>query len=107
MNTNHRRDHGWQLKDFRTRAVSEAGVSAPHPDAMSSIAMRFSTSTFSRLFWTQFAIWTALLAGLRMTGAWGNHEPERISIDYPLNKSVFPPDMEGSYILVARLSLDR
>src|ERR1035438_6466868 len=33
------------------------------------------------------------LAGLGMRAVWANHEPERITIDYPLNGTVFPPDM--------------
>ena len=39
------------------------------------------------------ALMAAVLAGLGMRAVWAGHEPEQISIDYPLNGTVFPPDM--------------
>jgi hypothetical protein len=44
-------------------------------------------------------LWAALLAGLGMSGAWAGNDAARISIDYPLNGSVFPPDMAAPTFL--------
>jgi hypothetical protein len=39
------------------------------------------------------ALMSLVLGGLGMRAVWAGHEPERITIDYPLNGSVIPPDM--------------
>ncbi len=44
-------------------------------------------------------LWAALLAGLGLAGVWAGNEPERITIDYPLDGSVFPPDMAAPTFL--------
>jgi tetratricopeptide (TPR) repeat protein len=41
----------------------------------------------------------ALLAGRGLTAVRAAYEPERIAIDYPLNQSVFPPDMAAPTFL--------
>ena len=41
----------------------------------------------------------ALLAGLAMSAVWAGNQPERITIDYPLNGSVFPSDMAAPTFL--------
>ena len=41
----------------------------------------------------------ALLAGLGLAGVRAGNEPERITIDYPLDGSVFPPDMAAPTFL--------
>ncbi|MGD0786538.1 MAG: tetratricopeptide repeat protein [Terracidiphilus sp.] len=44
-------------------------------------------------------LWAALLGGLGPAGVWAGDEPERITIDYPLDGSVFPPDMAAPTFL--------
>jgi len=62
-------------------------------------ASPYSASRISRLSSTSRTLgmlcllWAALLAGLGMSGAWAGNQAASISIDYPLNGSVFPPDM--------------
>ena len=41
------------------------------------------------------ALFAPILAGLGMHAVWAGHEPERIVIDYPLNETVFPPDISA------------
>jgi tetratricopeptide (TPR) repeat protein len=45
------------------------------------------------------ALLAAAIAGLGVRAVWAGHEPEKIVIDYPLNGTVFPPDMAAPTFL--------
>ena len=48
---------------------------------------------WARLLGLSCAMTAAVLAGLGVRAVWAGHETEKIAIDYPLNATVFPPDI--------------
>ena len=91
MKTSHGHDHKEQAEDLLATPKGTVGDSSLR--TRYSIAMRPCVSLSLRLSWAQYAILAALLAGVGMAAAWAGNEPGRISIDYPINGSMFPPDM--------------
>jgi len=53
----------------------------------------------SRLLGVHCMIWATLATGVGVAAMWEDHEPQRIAIDYPLNQSVFPPDIAAPAFL--------
>ena len=58
-----------------------------------------STRSLRRFFGMQCAIWAMLAAGAGTMVVRAGDEPARTAIDYPLNDSVFPPDMAAPTFL--------
>src|SRR5271157_6548564 len=89
MNTNH--GCGPELR---------SGVfAAPDNGASGCSAPGLSAAAITRALGMLCLLWAALLAGLGLAGVWAGNEPERITIDYPLDGSVFPPDMAAPTFL--------
>jgi tetratricopeptide (TPR) repeat protein len=87
MNTN--------LFDGRQQPLEN--VAPPHNAALPSVAhMHFAarTSIARILMFVAFlcVFWAALQSGIGSRVAGAGNSPEEISIDYPLNHSIFPPD---------------
>ena len=59
----------------------------------------FRGGSWARTFGLSCALLAAVLCGLGMRAAMAGHELERIVIDYPLNGTVFPPDMAAPTFL--------
>jgi tetratricopeptide (TPR) repeat protein len=97
MNMDHLRGHGLRSEicaapgreDNRSSSRSQAGSSRPSLRAFAFAASVVVGSVLA----------VALLAGLGITVIRAATEPARIQIDYPLNGSVFPPDMAAPTFL--------
>ena len=77
---------------------SSQNVASPHDVAFPSAVQMRSTARVSIarifLFVTVLCVfWAALQAGVGRQVAGAGNAPESISIDYPLNASIFPPDI--------------